>query len=307
MNYKNIERNDVLMKRNLSLVLVTVLLIGVITGCSKSAAPPTGNDFDANKTINLVSREDGSGTRGAFVEIVGILEKDSSGNKVDRTYEEAIIQNSTDAVMTTVAGDKYSIGYISLGSLNDTVKAIKVENIEATSDNVKDGSYKIARPFNLTYKDDISTLAKDFLNFILSKDGQDIVTKGKYVSVSDDLPSYTSSDQNGDIVIAGSTSVTPIIEKLAEVYQDLNQGVNIEIQSTGSSAGIQSVMEGTADIGMASRELKDSELKVLKSEVIAIDGIAVITSKENAIDNITIDQIKSIYIGEITKWDEIIK
>jgi phosphate transport system substrate-binding protein len=310
MSCKNLERNDILMKRNLSLILVIVLLVGIITGCSKSTTPPADNpssSFDANKTINLVSREDGSGTRGAFVEIVGILEKDSSGNEVDRTYEEAIIQNSTDAVMTTVAGDKYSIGYISLGSLNDTVKAIKVENVEATADNVKNGSYKIARPFNLAYKDDISALAKDFLNFVLSKDGQDIVTKGKYVSVSNDLPSYTPLDQKGDIVVAGSTSVTPIVEKLAEAYQGLNQGVNIEIQSTGSSAGIQSVMEGTADIGMASRELKDSELKVLKSEVIAIDGIAVITGKENIIDDITIDQIKSIYIGEITKWNEVAK
>lgn len=306
------------MKRIISLIMVGILILGILSGCSKPADnppatdnPPTtsqpSNNFDTNKTINVVSREDGSGTRGAFVEIVGILEKDASGNEVDRTYEEAIIQNSTDAVMTTVAGDKYSIGYISLGSLNDTVKALKVEGIEATGENVKNSSYKIARPFNVAYKGELGGLAKDFMGFILSKEGQDIVLNGKYVSVGDNLQSYTASGQKGNLVVAGSTSVTPIMEKLAEAYQELNEGVNIEIQSTGSSAGMQSAIEGTADIGMASRDLKDSELAVLNSQVIAIDGIAVITSKENNLDDITIDQIKSVYTGELTKWNEIIK
>ena len=291
------------MKKILSLALISVLAISTLTGCNSQSS----SGFDANKTINVVSREDGSGTRGAFVEIVGILEKDSSGKEVDRTYEEAIIQNSTDAVMTTVAGDKYSIGYISLGSLNDTVKALKVEGVEATGENVKNNSYKIARPFNVAYKGELSGLAKDFMDFILSKEGQDIVLKGKYVSVGNNLPSYTASGQKGNLVVAGSTSVTPIMEKLAEAYQGLNEGVNIEIQSTGSSAGMQSTMEGTADLGMASRDLKDSELAVLKAEVIAIDGIAVITSKENTIEDMTIDQIKSVYTGEITKWSEVAK
>lgn len=290
------------MKKTLSLIMVTLILIGVLTGCSKPS-----NSFDANKTIDLVSREDGSGTRGAFVEIVGILEKDSNGKEVDRTYEEAIVQNSTDAVMTTVAGDKYSIGYISLGSLNDTVKALKIDGVEATGEDVKDGTYKIARPFNVAYKGELSDLVKDFVDFILSQEGQDIVLKGKYISVGSNLPSYKASGQKGNIVIAGSTSVAPIMEKLAEGYMALNPNVNIEIQSTGSSAGMQSAMEGTANIGMASRELKDSELAVLKSQVIAIDGIAVIVNKNNTMDGITIDQIKSIYTGEMTKWNELIK
>lgn len=286
------------MKKLLNLFLIGLLVLSTLTGCGSKYS----NNFNTDKTINVVSREDGSGTRGAFVELVGILEKDSNGNEIDRTYEEAIIQNSTDAVMTTVSGDKYAIGYISLGSLNDTVNTLKVDGVEATVENVKNNSYKIARPFNVAFKNELSGLAKDFLDFVLSKEGQEIVIKGKYISVSDNLGSYTPSGQSGNLVIAGSTSVTPIMEKLVESYKDLNPDVNIEIQSTGSSAGMQSAMEGTADIGMASRELKKSELAILKAQTIALDGIAVIVNKENTKNDITMDNLKSIYIGEITKW-----
>lgn len=291
------------MKKIISLILASILMLGTLGGCGK----PSGDEFNTNKTINVVSREDGSGTRGAFVEIVGILEKDSNGNEVDRTYEEAIIQNSTDGVMTTVSGDKYSIGYISLGSLNDSVKGVKIQGIEVNAENVQNGSYKIARPFNIAYKGELSPLAKDFVDFILSAEGQEIVVKGKYVQIGTNLPSYTASGQAGNLVIAGSTSVSPIMEKLAEAYQTINSGVNIEIQSTGSSAGMQSAIEGTADIGMASRDLKASELEVLTHQTIAMDGIAVITSNENSITDLTLEQVKSIYTGEITKWNEIVK
>lgn len=297
------------MKKTLSLVLVALMIALFAVGCTseKPAEEPAKeqpveetSDFDASQTINVVSREDGSGTRGAFVEIVGILEKDANGNETDRTYEEAVIQNGTDAVMTTVAGDDYSIGYISLGSLNDTVKAVKVGGVEATAENVQDQSYAIARPFNIAYKGELSPLAQDFLNFIHSQEGQAIVEEEGYVSVGEPAP-YEGSGE-GKLVVAGSTSVTPLMEKLAEAYQGINTGVEIEIQSTGSSAGMQSAMEGTADLGMASRELKDSELAELTADVIAMDGIAVIVNNNNTVEDLTLDQIKSIFVGETTEW-----
>ncbi|WFA08346.1 substrate-binding domain-containing protein [Tissierella sp. Yu-01] len=303
------------MKKILSLVLVAIMISLFTIGCTQSETPeapaetpsetPAENNFDTSRTINVVSREDGSGTRGAFVEIVGILEKDADGNEVDRTYEEAIIQNGTDAVMTTVAGDEYAIGYISLGSLNDTVKAVTVEGAEATSENVQNGSYKIARPFNIAYKGDLNPLAQDFMDFILSAEGQAIVVEEGYVQVGTDLPAYEGSSQEGELVVAGSTSVTPVMEKLVEAYQGIHSGVSIEIQSTGSSAGMQSAIEGTADLGMASRDLKDSELEVLTNEVIAIDGIAVIVNKNNTVNDLTIDNIKAAFVGESTEWSTV--
>ncbi|HSH36054.1 substrate-binding domain-containing protein, partial [Schnuerera sp.] len=227
-------------------------------------------------------------------------------NKVDRTYSEAIVQNGTNAVMTTVAGDEYSIGYISLGSLNDTVKAVKVNEVEATAENILNNSYEVARPFNVAYKEDLSPLAKDFFDFILSADGQKIVVEEGYVQVDTEAPSYEGDGtQSGTLVAAGSTSVSPLMEKLVEEYQKLNPEASIEIQSTGSSAGMQSAMEGTADIGMASRELKDSELAELTPIVIALDGIAIIVNNNNTLDNLSIDDVKSIYIGETTKWNDI--
>ncbi len=282
------------MKKILSLLLVAIMISVFAVGCTQA------------QTINVVSREDGSGTRGAFVEIVGILEKDANGNETDRTYEEAVIQNGTDGVLTTVAGDEYSIGYISLGSLNDTVNAVKVEGVEATSDNVKNGSYKIARPFNVAYKGELNPLAKDFLDFILSAEGQAIVEEEGYVQVGD-AAAYAGTEQSGSIVVAGSTSVTPVMEKLAEAYMAMYSGVTIEIQSTGSSAGMQSAMEGTAELGMASRALKDSEAVELTASVIAMDGIAVIANKANPITDLTIDEILSIYIGETTEWSAVEK
>ncbi|MGN9166088.1 substrate-binding domain-containing protein [Tissierellaceae bacterium HCP3S3_D8] len=290
------------MKKIIILSLMVVMVFSSIVGCSSNE-----DSTIPNNTINVVSREDGSGTRGAFVEIVGVLEKDESGNEVDRTYDEAIIQNGTNAVMTTVQGDKYSIGYISLGSLNDMVKAVNISGVEATADNVQKGWYKIARPFNIAYTDTLSPLGKDFLDFILSTEGQAIVTEEGYIQVNTDLPKYDISDQEGSLVVAGSTSVTPVMEKLAEAYENLNSNVSIEIQSTGSSAGIQSAIDGSADIGMASRELKDSEKEKLSYATIAIDGIAVIVNKENIVENIDLEDIKAIYIGEITNWNEIVK
>lgn len=292
------------MKRRISLLLVLTLVFTLITGCTQGSKED-GVDANISDTINVVSREDGSGTRGAFVEIIGILEKDSEGNETDNTYEEAIIQNGTDAIMTTVAGDKNSIGYISLGSLNDTVKALKIEDVEATSENVQSGSYKICRPFNIAYKGDLSPLADDFLSFIMSSEGQSIIVEEGYVEISTDLTNYDGSSQEGNLIVAGSTSVSPVMEKLAEKYEGLHPDVSIEIQSTGSSAGMQSAIEGSADIGMASRQLKESEKEVLNHKAIAIDGIAVIVNSENPFESISLDEVKSIYTGEITTWDDI--
>jgi len=292
------------MKRLFSFIIAGLLAISIV-GCSNNAN--NDGEFDTSRTINVITREDGSGTRGAFTEIVGILEE-NNGQIKDRTYIEAIVQNSTDAVMTSVSGDKYSIGYISLGSLNDTVKAVKVDGVEATAENVLNGSYKIARPFNIAYKEELNPLVQDFLNFILSVEGQRIVSDAGYVEVSTDLTSYKKAEEmEGTLVVAGSTSVTPIMEKLAEAYREIHPKVSIEIQSTGSSAGIQAAIEGTADMGMASRELKESELTELTAQTIAMDGIAIIVNRSNPIEDLTIDQIKSIYVGEITEWKEVIE
>lgn len=282
------------MKRRLSLVLLTIMVILSVVGCSGEEA----SEFNADRGINLVSREGGSGARGAFVEIVGILEDGE-----DRTYEEAIIQNGTDAIMSTVAGDKYGMGYISIGSLNDTVKAVSVGGSKASAENVQDGSYAIIRPFNIAHKGDLSEVEADFLSFILSQEGQTIVTEEGYVQVGE--PVAYGGSGSGKIVVAGSTSVTPVMEKLAEAYVALNPDADIEIQSTGSSAGMQGAIEGTANIGMASRELKDEELAELTAEVIAIDGIAVIVNNDNPVEDLSIDQIKSIFIGELTEWSDL--
>lgn len=300
------------MKKIISLLFVLTLVVTLFTGCSSEKSSngedPSSSDSSSetsSETINVVSREDGSGTRGAFTEIVGVLEKDANGNENDNTYEEAIIQNGTDAVMNTVAGDKNSIGYISIGSLNDTVKALKVDDVDATAENVQNNSYKISRPFNVAYKGDLTDLSKDFLSFILSSEGQEIVEKEGYVQANTAPTSYSVSNKEGNLIVAGSTSVSPVMEKLAEKYESLNAKVSIEIQSTGSSAGMQSTMEGSSDMGMASRELKDSEKEVLSHEAIAIDGIAVIVNKESSLENLTLDNIKSIYTGQITTLNDL--
>ncbi|NLX61853.1 MAG: solute-binding protein [Tissierellia bacterium] len=289
--------------KKIGILLLVIMIMTFLAACGGSDS----NGFNPSRTINVITREDGSGTRGAFTEIVGILEEDANGNEVDRTYIEAIVQNSTDAVMTTVAGDEYSIGYMSLGSLNENIKAVSIEGVEPTGENVQNGSYKISRPFNVAYKGDLKPVAQDFLNFILSKEGQEIVVEEGYVQAISDPQAYDASNsQEGNIVVAGSTSVTPVMEKLAEAYMEIHSGVSIEIQSTGSSAGIQTAMEGTADLGMASRELKESELAELTVQVIAVDGIVVIVNKENPVNDLTLEEVKGIFVGDITEWESVI-
>ena len=284
------------MKKMKRIVLTVTILALFFTGCAT----------ENNNEIVVVSREEGSGTRGAFIELFGIEEKDSNGNKVDNTTDEAIVVNSTSIVMTTVAGNKNSIGYISLGSLNDTVKAVKVDGIEPTVENIKNNTYKVFRPFNIATKEDISELAQDFISFILSSDGQKVVEENSYIAASEKGP-YSSTKPSGKIVIAGSSSVTPLMEKLKEAYLKVNTNAEIEIQASDSTTGMKLAMEGTCDIGMASRELKESELKKLKPTVIAMDGLVVIVNKENPVSNLTSDQIKGIFKGEITSWNEVAK
>ncbi|RDY32668.1 substrate-binding domain-containing protein [Lachnotalea glycerini] len=267
----------------------------------------TVSDFDTSNEITVVSREDGSGTRGAFIELFGVEQKDESGEKVDYTTEEAAISNSTSVVMTTVAGDDCAIGYISLGSLNDTVKALKIDGAEATVDNIKSGSYNIARPFNIATKGEISAVASDFIDFIMSFDGQAVIQENGYITVSENS-AYAGSKPEGTVVVAGSSSVSPVMEKLKEAYEKVNPNASIEIQQSDSTTGMTSAIDGICDIGMASRELKDSEIESgLTSTVIAMDGIAVIVNNNNTTEELTSEQVKSIYTGETLTWDEVTK
>ena len=270
------------------------------------AAETKSGDFSG--LISPISREEGSGTRGAFIELFGVEEKDESGEKVDNTTEEAIITNSTDVMLTSVAGDTYAIGYVSLGSLNDTVKAVKIDGAEATAENVADDTYKVARPFNIVTGDKLSDAAQDFINYIMSSDGQDIIEKEGYIKVDEKAEAYKAGDAKGKVVVMGSSSVGPVMEKLAEAYQKTNKNITVEVQVSDSTTGINSATEGVCDIGMASRELKDEETeKGVKATEIAKDGIAVIVNNDNDLEELSSDQVKSIFTGDITDWEDVTK
>lgn len=300
------------MKKFLVLTATVAMVASMEVGCGNSGNSDKTDgkaetEFDAANDISVVSREDGSGTRGAFIELFGIEEKDASGEKVDNTTEEANITNSTSVMLSTVADNEYAIGYVSLGSLNDTVKALKVDGAEPTEENIKSGEYKVARPFNIATKGDVSEVAQDFINFILSTEGQAVVSESGYIAL-DNVQAYAGSKSAGKVSIAGSSSITPVMEKLKEAYLKVNPSAEIEIQESDSTTGMTSVADGICDIGMASREVKEEELaKGLKATVIATDGIAVIVNKANTLDDITSDQVKSIYVGDALSWDEIIK
>lgn len=300
------------LKRTLSVILSGMVIAAAFTGCGggKSGAADNGgadkkSSFDTSSDISVVSREDGSGTRGAFIELFGIEEKGADGTKVDKTTSEAIIANKTDVMLTNISGEEYAIGYVSLGSLSGKVKAVKIDGAEATTANVKSGSYKISRPFNIATKGDLSPQAQDFINYILSADGQKIV-ENSYIPVSDNAKPYETTKPSGKIVVAGSSSVSPVMEKLKEAYLALNPNVQIEIQTNDSTSGMIATADGVCDIGMASRELKDSEkANGLTATVIALDGIAIIVNNENPIDNLTSAQVKDIFTGAKTSWSEL--
>lgn len=277
------------MKRTIAVMLALIMVITALTGCG-----------GANTDISVISREEGSGTRDAFVEIMGIKVDDK-----DNTTANAEISSSTSVVITTVSGNENAIGYVSMGSLNDTVKAISVDGAKATVENVKSGDYKVARPFNIVTGKNVSDLAKDFISFIMSEDGQNIIEEEGYIKIADGAEKYNkSTGLSGRIVLAGSTSVAPVMDVLADAYKDINPDVEIEIQQTGSGAGITSTIEGACDIGMSSRDLKDEETaKGVSQTKIAMDGIAVIVNLENSVEDLTSEQIRQIFTGELTTWE----
>ncbi len=315
------------MKKKLMCMLLTgVMAASMLTGCGSSeepaaegtttttddAAAETGaaeeeaaeaSDFDSAEMIAVYSREDGSGTRGAFIELFGIEQKDESGEKIDYTTEEAVITNSTDVMLTSVSGDTYGIGYVSLGSLNDTVKAVKIDGAEATVENIKSGAYAIARPFNIATNGEVSEVAQDFINYIMSAEGQAVITENGYIG-SDDAAAFESNGATGKVVVGGSSSVSPVMEKLIEAYKAVNTGAEIELQTSDSTTGMTGAADGTLDIGMASRELKDSEVEAgLTATKIAMDGIAVVVNQENPVEDLPAETVKGIFMGEITEWD----
>ena len=294
-----------------AITVMSALAVTAFAGCggnstsSSSETKAESAAFDTSKTIAVVTREEGSGTRDAFTELTGVLVKDGD-TKTDNTTSSAVTINSTEAVITNVKDNDAAIGYISLGSLNDTVKALKVGSVEATAENVKSGDYVISRPFNIAYKGELSEVAQDFVDYILSSDGQKVVADEGYVAVTENA-AYSGKKPEGKISVAGSSSVSPVMEKLAEAYQKVNTNAKVEIQTSDSSAGMQAAMEGTCDIGMASRELKDKEASSLTATTIAKDGIAIIVNKANSCEDLTVDRIKSIYTGETTVWSDVIK
>lgn len=275
------------------------------SSATTEAAEETASDFDNTQAITVITREEGSGTRGAFIELTGVEEKNDAGEKVDNTSAGAATQNSTNGVMTTVANDETAIGYISLGSLNDTVKAVTVGGVAASAETVKDGTYTLARPFNIvTNGDATDPLAVDFLNFCMSTEGQAIATEEGYIGGEGEA--FESTMPSGSITVGGSSSVSPLMEKLIEAYKAVNANASIEMLTTDSTVGVSGALDGTYTIGMASRELKDSEVEAgAKATVLAMDGIAVIVNPANPIEDLTTDQIKSIYTGETTTWDAI--
>lgn len=300
-------------KKITAALLMSALAVTAFAGCggAETSGSSSGSfaeqtaEFDTSKQITVVTREEGSGTRDAFVELTGVLVKDGD-TKTDNTTSSAVTINSTEAVITNVKDNDAAIGYISLGSLNDTVNTVKIDGVEANADNVKSGDYAISRPFNVAYKGSLSKVAQDFMDYILSFDGQSVVEENGYVAVSD-AEAYSGAKPEGKVVVAGSSSVSPVMEKLAEAYKKINTNAEIEIQTSDSSAGMQSAMNGTCDIGMASRDLKDEEAGALKPTTIAKDGIAVIVNKNNTCTELTMEQVNTIYTGKTTVWSDIIK
>ena len=301
------------MKKFAAAVMMVSMVAVTAVGCGSNSGTDTtgadakqsdaGSDWDETSDVTIVSREDGSGTRGAFIELFGIEEKQDDGTKVDMTTTDAQITNNTSVMLTTVADNEYAIGYVSLGSLSDSVKALKIDGAEATAENIENGSYKVSRPFNIITKDTVSDVAQDFINYIMSADGQEVISGDGYISVAEG-EAFTSTGASGKITIDGSSSVSPVMEKLVEAYKKVNPNAEIEQQTTDSTTGITSAIDGKCDIGMASRDLKEEETGV-KATKIALDGIAVIVNNDNPTDEISSDMVKQIFTGEVTKWQDV--
>ena len=305
------------MKKIAAAVMMVSMVAVTAVGCGSSNGTDTKgadanqsdatSDWDETSDVTIVSREDGSGTRGAFIELFGIEEKQDDGTKVDMTTTDAQITNNTSVMLTTVADNEYAIGYVSLGSLNDSVKALKIDGAEATAENIENGSYKVSRPFNIAVKKDLNNkVAKDFMSFIMSTEGQKVVADEKYIAVAD-VKDYAGTKPSGSCVVGGSSSVSPLMEKLIEAYKAVNPNASIELQTSDSTTGMTSTIEGSYNNGMASRELKEEEAAELEPTVIATDGIAVVVNNANPLDELSADQVKDIYVGNVSTWDEIAK
>lgn len=310
-----------MMKRKIAAMIVTTALaVTALAGCgAKDKAEKYGTEtvqtgeqvqtaanFKETSDISVISREEGSGTRGAFVELFGVEQKNQSGEKIDLTTVEASVTNNTSVMMTSVANDLYAIGYISLGSLDETVKAVRIDGVEATAENIVNGTYTVNRPFNLAVREDLSAEAQDFMDYILSAEGQKVIADNGYIRIDEEAPAFTSNGSKGKVVVSGSTSITPVMEKLKEAYAQINPEVTVEIQTSDSTTGVTFTAEGTSDIGMVSRAMKDTEkAKGVKEVTIARDGIAVIVNNDNPVDEMTSETVKNIYTGEILTWSEI--
>ena len=293
------------MKKFIAVLTMTGMMAALAAGCGSDEKSSEGGEegaWDAANAISVVSREEGSGTRGAFTELFGVVDEDDN----DMTTADAQVTNNTSVMMTTVSENEYAIGYISLGSLDESlVKALKIDGAEATAENIENGSYKVSRPFNVAVKPDLdNAVAQDFMAFIMSTEGQEVVSAEGYIPVAD-VQAYAGSAPKGSCVVGGSSSVSPLMEKLIEAYGEVNPNATIELQTSDSTTGMTSAIEGSYDIGMASRELKDEEAAELTGTVIATDGIAVIVNLNNPTEDMSVDQVKSIYVGDVTTWDAI--
>ena len=288
------------MKKIVIGIILFGMFITLLTGCGNNSG------FDTGKAINAITREEGSGTRGAFIELFGLEEKHDDGSKKDLISKDIGVESNTNTILTTVQNDVYAIGYISMGSLNENVTAVQIDGIDASTVNVKNGTYKISRPFNIVTKGEAEGIAKDFIDFIMSKEGQEVVGNS-YISIDENAVSYAGNKPNGTLTVGGSSSVSPLMEKLIERYKQINPNANVQLQISDSSIGMTKTIEGAYDIGMASRELKDSEKEELKETQIALDGIAVIVNKKNTATNLSKDDVKKIYLSETEVWSDIIK
>lgn len=301
------------MKKFIAVLAAVSMVAAMAAGCGSSEDTSANSDvatdeggesgsWDAANMITAVTREEGSGTRGAFTELFGVVDEEDN----DMITLDAQTTNSTSVMMTTVSENEYAIGYISLGSLDDSlVKAVKIDGVDATAENIENGTYKVSRPFNVAVKPDSdNAVAKDFMAFIMSTEGQAVVADEGYIPVAE-VEAYAGEAPEGSCVVGGSSSVSPLMEKLIEAYAEVNPNASIELQTSDSTTGMTSAIEGSYDIGMASRELKDEEAAELEGTVIATDGIAVIVNKNNPTDDLTSDQVKNIYLGDVTTWDAI--
>ena len=301
------------MKKFIAVLAAASMVAAMAAGCGSNedtsangdAATEEGGEsgsWDAANMITAVTREEGSGTRGAFTELFGVVDEEDN----DMITLDAQTTNSTSVMMTTVSENEYAIGYISLGSLDDSlVKAVKIDGVDATAENIENGTYKVSRPFNVAVKPDSdNAVAKDFMAFIMSTEGQAVVADEGYIPVAE-VEAYAGEAPEGSCVVGGSSSVSPLMEKLIEAYAEVNPNASIELQTSDSTTGMTNAIEGSYDIGMASRELKEDEAAQLEGTVIATDGIAVIVNLNNTTDDMTVDQVKSIYVGDTTTWDAI--